>query len=137
MAAIAGGLALGGTALLGRATIGRGLNAISRSGRTQRRSCWQEKAVWRYRNVANLGNNAFQKISKTTLLGTRGGARGTMDMRNTGLANLISKQAGIDLNKGTDLIGLGAAAGVGRCGQQQKKIKKIEKIKKLVGCKSS
>lgn len=134
MAAMAGGLALGGTALLGRATIGRGLNAISRSDTLKDGAAGKTKHFSDANMFGRLGNSFYQKASKTALLGTRGAARGTMDMRNTGLANFISKQAGIDLNKGTDLIGLGAAAGVGGYfGKQQKKVEEHKKFADSLG----
>jgi hypothetical protein len=121
----AGGMALGagigGAALLGRASLGRVANKIGNN---------------KWINDSASGKNG--KFSQFIGKGLKGGAdytsKSSFDFRQTGVGNAFSKEMGMDLNKGTNYLGLDTKKGLdGYVGSQKRKVEKENKFGESLG----
>jgi hypothetical protein len=123
--AMAGGLALGvatgGAALLGRGTIGRLANKANNSN-------WLNDAA------AGKKGKMLQFLGKAGKSTANYTAKSSFDVRQTKAGSAFSKETGLNLDTGTNYLGLDSkkTAG-GYVAQQQRKIEKENKFKDSLG----
>lgn len=123
--AAVGGMALGagvgGLAMAGRASIGRIANKVNNSN-------WVNDAASGKKGAVNqfLGKNL------KTFSGV--GAKSSFDFRQTKAGNMFTKETGMNLNTGTNFVGLDTKKGLGGyTGVQQRKIDKENKFAESLG----
>jgi len=114
------GVAAGGAALGLRGTVGRGANLITKNDTVNK---W---ASGENGQIAQFFGKGLKKISTT-------GAKGSFDVRKTGLGTYTAKEAGIDFDKGTKYAGLSTKnTEGGYIGKEERKVQKHEEFAKTL-----
>ncbi len=126
---VIGGVALGGAAL---ATSGIAGAAARRIGQSERLANW---ATGKNKD-GTINSNAwsqkiFKQIGKAGIVGSAKAQRASFDARNTGVANLLTKATGVNLNAVASVPGLSALGventALGTKGRQEKSNEKFQK----------
>jgi len=123
---MAGGLALGaatgGVAMLGSKTIGRFANKVNNSS-TLNDYASGKKGNFVTQKLATFGKGAASSTAKSSF-----------DLRQTAGGNALSKGLGMDLSRGTAMLGLGTGATLGGyAGIETRKIDKENKFADSLG----
>lgn len=121
------GAATGGAAMLGRNTLGRFANKISNSG-------WVNDAAAGKKGTNALSRFAFQSIGQVSKKASSATAKSSFDFRQTKAGNAFTKETGMNLDTGTNFVGLDTKRGLGGyVGVQQRKVEKENKFGESLG----
>ncbi len=126
-----------GVAAVGGIALGAGMGAAAFAGRSTigRLAAKADKSNWLNDTAAGKrGNWATQRLAKFGKKSTSYVSGASFDTRQTGIANTLSKHSGMNLNKGTSVLGLDTKKGLGGYkGSQDRKVEKENKFAESLG----
>jgi len=121
------GAGIGGLAMAGRASIGRLANKANTSN-------WLNEAAAGKKGANPLSKFALQSFGKIGKKVADSTSKSSFDLRQLQAGNVLSKETGMNLNKGTNILGLDTKKGLGGyAGVQQRLIEKENKFAESLG----